>query len=175
MGRDKYGNYVNDQGVTIKVHEDKNGNDHIDFYDKPVDEDHSAVHVNVNYGNESWSTETHGPDHSDSENSSGGCYLTSACMKRYGKEFDDDCYELRILRWFRDNFVSKEDVDYYYSVAPKIVSKIDSMPNSNSIYEDIYNKVIKICVKAIEQKEYNMAYQIYKNNVVDYEQKYCCS
>ena len=26
--RDKYGNYVNDKGVTIKINTDKNGNDH---------------------------------------------------------------------------------------------------------------------------------------------------
>ena len=30
--RDKYGNYVNDKGVTIKINIDKNGKDHISFY-----------------------------------------------------------------------------------------------------------------------------------------------
>lgn len=38
----------------------------------------------------------------------GGCYLTSACMRHFQDEFDDNCYELSILRWFRDNFVSKK-------------------------------------------------------------------
>ena len=38
--RDKYGNYVNDKGVTIKVTTDKNGNDHISFYGGEVDKPH---------------------------------------------------------------------------------------------------------------------------------------
>lgn len=49
--RDKYGNYVNDEGVTIKVSTDKNGNDHIGFYEGPVYEkdNHKGVHVNIDY------------------------------------------------------------------------------------------------------------------------------
>lgn len=48
-GRDKYGNYVNDKGVTIKITTDKNGNDHISFYGSEVDKPHDAAHVNINY------------------------------------------------------------------------------------------------------------------------------
>ena len=172
MGRDKYGNYVNDKGVTIKISEDKSGKDHISFYDGPVDGDHSAVHINVDYDKGSWSSQTHGEGHSDSEPSSGGCYLTSACMKKLADKFSDDCYELRLLRWFRDNFVSKEDIDHYYRVAPSIVSKIDDAPDSSIIYKDIYEKVIYVCVKAIERKEYDLAYNTYRNSVLKLEQKY---
>ena len=64
---DKYGNYVNDKGVTIKIHQDKNGKDHISFYDGPVDGDHSAVHVDVNYKDSNFSVETHGKNHSNSD------------------------------------------------------------------------------------------------------------
>ena len=45
--RDKYGNYVNDKGVTIKITTDKNGNDHISFYGGEVDKPHDAAHVNM--------------------------------------------------------------------------------------------------------------------------------
>lgn len=38
-------------------------------------------------------------------------------MKHYMNEFDDNCYYLDILRWFRDNFVSSEDKKEYYEVA----------------------------------------------------------
>ncbi len=68
---DKYGNYVNDAGVTIKISTDKKGNDHISFYDGPVDDDHSAVHLNINYQDGTWNSESHGPDHSDSDRGSG--------------------------------------------------------------------------------------------------------
>ena len=54
--RDKYGNYVNDKGVAIKINTDKNGNDHISFYGGKVDKPHNAAHVNVNYDKSSWSS-----------------------------------------------------------------------------------------------------------------------
>lgn len=39
--------------------------------------------------------------------SSGGCFLTSACVKSKG--LPDNCYELTRLRWFRDNILAKTD------------------------------------------------------------------
>ena len=53
--------------------------------------------------------------------SNGGWYLTSACMKFFQDKFDDKCYELTVLRWFRDNFVSSEDIEHYYETAPYII------------------------------------------------------
>ena len=50
--RDKFGNYVNDKDVTIKINTDKNGKDHISFYDKDVDKPHDAVHINIDYEKE---------------------------------------------------------------------------------------------------------------------------
>lgn len=169
MGRDKYGNYVNDEGVTIKISEDKQGKDHISFYDGPVDGDHSAVHVNVDYEKGEWTSKTHGEGHSDTEPGSGGCYLTSACMVEYSENFDDNCYELKLLRWFRDNFVSKKDIEHYYRIAPNIVSKINQQPDHFTIYKRIYENVIKVCISAIEDKRYGLAYSIYKESVLKLE------
>ena len=170
--RDKYGNYVNDKGVTIKINTDKNGNDHISFYGGEVDQPHDAAHVNVNYDKESWSSTTHGPDKSDTSSGSGGCYLTTACMKHFMNNFNDKCYELQLLRWFRDNFVSEEDIAHYYETAPLIVSEINSLPNSNEIYDKIYYHVIDVCVKAIEKSEYAVAYQSYKESILQLEEAY---
>lgn len=170
--RDKYGNYVNDKGVTIKINTDKNGNDHISFYGGEVDQPHDAAHVNVNYDKESWSSTTHGPDKSDTSSGSGGCYLTTACMKHFMNNFNDKCYELQLLRWFRDNFVSEEDIAHYYETAPLIVNEINSLPNSNEIYDKIYYHVIAVCVKAIEKSEYAVAYQRYKESILQLEEAY---
>ena len=63
------------------------------------------------------------------------CYLTTACMKHYLNNFDDNCYELTVLRWFRDNFVSKEDIEHYYKVAPIIVEAINEEEKSDIIYD----------------------------------------
>lgn len=170
--RDKYGNYVNDKGVTIKITTDKKGNDHIGFYGGAVDEPHDAAHVNVNYDKGSWSSTTHGPDKSDTSSGSGGCYLTTACMKHMQENFDDNCYFLDILRWFRDKFVSIEDKNHYYEVAPVIVSTIDSIPEKDTIYQYIYDNIVTYCVRAIENEEFDKAYERYKNSVLTLEQQF---
>lgn len=172
MERDKYGNYVNEEGVTIKVNTDKNGNDHVSFYDGPVDGDHAAVHVDVDYENESWNSNTHDEGHKNTNNSSGGCYLTTACLNHLKEKFDDNCSELILLRWFRDNYVSTEDIEYYYFISPIIVNSIESMSNKNSIYEDIYENTIIPSLRAIKQGCYDLAYDIYKKGVLNLKSKF---
>ena len=170
--RDKYENYVNDKGVTIKINKDKNGNDHISFYGGEVDKPHDAAHVNVNYDKGSWSSTTHGPDKSDTSSGSGGCYLTSACMKYFQEKFDDNCYELTVLRWFRDNFVSKEDIEHYYEVAPIIVETINKEEKSGIVYDYIYDNIVDYCVEQIEQGNYEAAYNRYKSSVLVLEEQF---
>jgi len=170
--RDKYGNYVNDKGVTIKVNTDKNGNDHISFYGSDVDKPHDAAHVNINYDKNSWSSTTHGSDKSDTNSGSGGCYLTSACMKHMQENFDDNCEELTILRWFRDNFVSEEDMNHYYNTAPIIVEAIDELKDNDSIYNYIYNNIVNACVVAIKNGNYEFAYNRYKNSILVLEEQF---
>ena len=170
--RDKYGNYVNDKGVTIKINTDKNGNDHISFYGGEVDKPHDAAHVNINYDKESWSSTTHSPDKNDTNSGSGSCYLTSACMKYFQENFDDNCYELTVLRWFRDNFVSKEDIEHYYEVAPIIVESINNEEKSDIIYNYIYDNIVDYCVVQIEQGNYDKAYSRYKSSVLTLEEQF---
>lgn len=170
--RDKFGNYVNDKGVTIKITTDKNGNDHLGFYGGPVDEPHDAAHVNIKYDKNTCDSTTHGPDKSDTKSESGNCYLTSACMKFFQNQFDDNCYELTVLRWFRDNFVSKEDIKRYYEVAPIIVENINKEEKSDVIYDYIYDNIVDYCVEQIEHGNYNEAYSRYKNSVLALEEQF---
>lgn len=170
--RDKYGNFVNNEGVTIKINTDRNGNEHISLYDKPVDEPHAGVHVNVGYEKEAWNTTTHNEEKSDTERSSGGCYLTSACMQHFQEKFDDNCEELNILRDFRDKFVSKEDVAHYYQTAPIIVEAINNSENNDSIYNYIYKNIVNACVCAIKKGDYEFAYNRYKSSVVALEEQF---
>lgn len=170
--RDKYGNYVNDKGVTIKINTDKNGNDHISFYGGEVDKPHDAAHININYDKESWSSTTHGPDKSDTKPGSGDCYLTIACMKYFKDQFDDNCYELTVLRWFRDKFVKKEDIKHYYEVAPLIVETINKEEKADIIYDYIYENIVDYCVSEIEQGNYDKAYSRYKNSVLTLEEQF---
>ena len=59
--------------------------------------------------------------------SSGGCFLTSACVEAKG--LTDNCRELMVLRTFRDTYLKNRecgclDICEYYHVAPTIVEKI---------------------------------------------------
>lgn len=61
---------------------------------------------------------------------------------------------------------------HYYETAPLIVNEINALPNSNEVYDEIYHHVIVICVKAIEQKEYAVAYKRYKESILQLEELY---
>lgn len=93
-------------------------------------------------------------------------------MKYFQEQFDDNCYELRVLRWFRDNFVSKDDINYYYEIAPIIVKGIDSEECKDIIYDYIYENVVYYCVSQIEIGNYVEAYNRYKNSILIFEQTF---
>ncbi len=105
-------------------------------------------------------------------NKDGSCYLTTACMHHYKKDFNDKCYELELLRWFRDNFVTEEEIEHYYEVAPIIVEGIEKEKFSETIFDHIYHSVIDKCVKAIENGDNDFAYNRYRNSVAALEKKY---
>ena len=88
------------------------------------------------------------------------------------EEFDDNCEELTILRWFRDNFVSKEDIEHYYEVAPIIVETINKEEKSDIIYDYIYKYIVRACVTAIKKGDYEFAYKRYKSSILALEEKF---
>ena len=110
----------------------------------------------------------------ESSKGRGFCYLTTACMKYYSDNFDDNCYELTMMRWLRDNIVSDSDKLLYYLLAPKIVENIETNPEEKKekIYSYIYENVLVPCVKFIEQGSYDEAYEIYKNSFLSLAQSF---
>lgn len=93
-------------------------------------------------------------------------------MKHFQEQFDDNCEELTILRNFRDSFVSVEDIDYYYKIAPIIVEAINNVENNYSIYDYIYQNVVKVCVNAIKKGNYKFAYKRYKISIIILEEQF---
>lgn len=93
-------------------------------------------------------------------------------MKYFKKDFDDNCYELTVLRWFRDNFVLEKDIQHYYEVAPIIVENINKEKNSSLIYDYIFDNIVDYCVEQIEQGNYENAYSRYKNSVLILESEF---
>lgn len=100
--------------------------------------------------------------------SSGGCFLTSACVEAKG--LPDDCYELTTLHKFRDEYLAKQEcgkreIEHYYHVAPVIVDRIKNNSNACAAFEQIYNDLVIPCVKLIEKGDYMSAHKKYREYV----------
>lgn len=167
----------NDEKLTYTSYE-RSGS--VNRYSDNGDGGHSHSHWNnsddYNKGNDrDWGRdESNGsPNPSTGEvQNNGGCYLTSACMNFYQKNFDDNCYELFVLRWFRDNYVSKKDIEHYYDVAPKIVAEIDKLKEREIAYNYIYDNIIDYCIEQLETGNYTEAYNRYKESVLNLERNF---
>ena len=64
------------------------------------------------------------------------CFLTTACCGLVG--LDDDCFELSVLRRFRDNILptlpgGEAEVALYYSLAPAILSRLQGRANERRL------------------------------------------
>ncbi len=142
----------------------------IDIYTSDPRGPHESIHVAVD--SDTKSAHIIDTTNGDTEHTDVKCYLTSACMKYFQEKFDDNCYELTVLRWFRDNFVSKEDILHYYEVAPIIVETINKEEKAGIIYNYIYDNIVHYCVKQIEKGNYDSAYSRYKNSVLILEEQF---
>lgn len=94
----------------------------------------------------------------------GGCYITTAICKEY--ERPDDCYELTLLRGFRDSWLSRQPdgerlIKEYYATAPGIVDFINGLPNSRDIYKKLNDMYLSKCVFFIENKLFNQCKRTY--------------
>ena len=116
--------YETKDGGLIRI----NGGDkvRIDIYEGNEREKGGHTRDTINYDTNTGkgSIDQHNADKSEKSSTDVSCFLTTACMKYFRENFDDNCYELTVLRWFRDNFVSKEDKEHYYEVAPIIIMKL---------------------------------------------------
>ena len=168
MGRDAK---ETEGGTFIKVDTDKRGKDHIDVYDQdPKGPHEESIHITIKEDGSGTITTKSGDEPRETTDTQ--CFLTTACMKRFLENFDDNCYELTVLRWFRDNFVTKEDIEHYYELAPIIVKMINKDEKSDMIYDYIYDNIVDYCVKQIEQGNYDKAYNRYKNSVLVLEEQF---
>ena len=98
-----------------------------------------------------------------SENKSSGCYVTTSMCKYLRKR--DDCYELTILRGFRDNWLcyqpnGKDLIKEYYRYAPSIVDKLNLAPDKDIIYGQI-KKCIYTCLAYIWSNQFEKAKSMY--------------
>jgi uncharacterized protein YbaR (Trm112 family) len=104
------------------------------------------------------------------------CYITTAVCETLGKS--DDCYELTLLRNYRDNFLMSQDdgemiISEYYNIAPTIVKRINKLSNSNEIYKSVWDNYLNPCVRFIEEDKNLECKEVYYKMVRDLQQEYC--
>ncbi len=103
------------------------------------------------------------------------CYITTAVCESLGKE--DDCYELNILREYRDTYLrSTQDgekiVNAYYDIAPSIVKRINRQSNRDEIYKQIYTQYLSPCIRLLEENKKEECKEIYSDMVLGLEAEY---
>lgn len=103
------------------------------------------------------------------------CYITTAVCESFGKP--DDCYELTLLRNYRDNFLMGQPdgeavIKEYYDVAPTIVKHINKHKNHNDIYKDVWNEYLRPCIQMIEENENGRCKELYIRMVRELKEKY---
>lgn len=108
-------------------------------------------------------------------NSGSFCFITTAACEHLGKP--DDCYELTLLRQFRDGWLASQSGGYeliqeYYRVAPLIVEALNASYDSESLYKDIWDRYIIPCVRFIEQNSYEACTELYKEMVQNLTETY---
>ena len=97
-----------------------------------------------------------------------GCYITTATCLALGK--GDDCYELNMFRWFRDNWLinqpdGKKLIEEYYETAPLIVDLINKRKDYKDIYFHLWEKYLNPCLKLLERGNFIEVKRIYTEMV----------
>jgi len=102
------------------------------------------------------------------------CFITTACVQYYG--LNDDCFELELLRSFRDGHLlksrpGKKLVEEYNKVAPLIVSNLRTDNLREIILSRTFSRILKAC-NFISIGQYKLATQVYFRAVLFLMRRY---
>lgn len=103
------------------------------------------------------------------------CYITTAVCKNFDKP--DDCYELTVLRQYRDSYLLKSQsgrrlVEEYYNIAPTIVKRINKQKDAGEIYRGIWEMYLNPCIWLIEENKKEECREVYSRMVRGLEREY---
>lgn len=103
------------------------------------------------------------------------CYITTAVCESFGKP--DDCYELTLLRDYRDNYLAAlpdgaEMIKEYYDVAPSIVKHINQKKAAPEIYRSIWDTYLAPCISMIEDHKMDECRCLYQKMVHTLKEEY---
>ena len=103
------------------------------------------------------------------------CYITTAVCKGLSKP--DDCYELMMLRRYRDGYLLQTEegqnlVNEYYNIAPTIVKRIEQKTDAYDIYDYIWKNYLEGCIHMIEADQLEECRDKYTDMVHMLENKF---
>jgi len=107
-------------------------------------------------------------DEDKKEESSGPCYLSTACVIHSGLR--DNCPELLTLRSFRDNYVTRIPggqhlISEYYATAPAIIAAIEQLPEPAIWYRRLYEDLVRPTVQFVQAQRNEEALTTYRRYV----------
>ena len=96
------------------------------------------------------------------------CYISTAVCENTG--LADDCYELNLLRNYRDGYMASlpdgEDlIRRYYDVSPTIVKHISARDDASAIYSRIWEEYLQPCIHLIEDGKNEECCELYQDMV----------
>lgn len=106
------------------------------------------------------------------------CYITTAVCESLHKP--DDCYELSLLRGYRDTYLVEQPggqdlIREYYDVAPTIVKHINRRSDRADIYDQIWKQYLQPCIHLIEEGKDDICREVYQTMVYDLKESYFLS
>ena len=100
-----------------------------------------------------------------------GCFITTACCAVLG--LDDDCFELRTLRRYRDEILAKTpdgtgQIARYYALAPAILNRLrKTHPNPEAVLLSVYARFILPAALAAWFGFSTLAYSLYRGMLTE--------
>jgi hypothetical protein len=96
-----------------------------------------------------------------------GCFITTACCETLG--LDDDCFELRSLRRYRDEVLTNraggaEEIAAYYQLAPTILARLPHETRAKRL-RSIYARYILPAALAARLGLDRLAYRLYRRMI----------
>ena len=105
------------------------------------------------------------------------CFISTACVETRGRT--DDCYELRLLRLFRAEYVARlpegaRVLREYEDKAPLIVRAIQEMPYEDAarVWAEIYDRGVARAVSLITNGRWDEAYELYTSMCLELENRF---
>lgn len=103
------------------------------------------------------------------------CYITTAVCESFDKP--DDCYELTLLRDYRDTYLASLPegealIQEYYDVAPSIVKHINQTETPHQIYRSIWEQYLSPCIQMIEHGRMEECRDLYEEMVYGLKDRY---